>query len=333
MPAATRPAASRLRGARLLSSAMRAGAVRKQIFIVLALAGCVDGFRGSNIQIDLSPGTPAQGLVGQAPGAGELPAAIHFKIFAIEQVDDTDSLLEVQRFEIHKIVDVTSPCFIDLGDNVRFPGIHVSEFERAVQDDTGITDLANPPPGATEAQMIDAATAQQRMANIARLGGAMGIKVVTSASEATYPAVDPDCTGTGLPPPACRDEASNARRLSICQQAWADDPLLFEGTDRILTAPLAGTTFGFVDGLNPITPTPIGGAQFFVEAALADTDEYAITFHADGTDDAGTLFLVGTPVDGPRGVRHVHLESPLLPGVVTAEMAVFPDLGDDEVHF
>jgi hypothetical protein len=181
--------------------------------------------------------------------------------------------------------------------------------------------------------MIDAATAQQRMINIARLGGAMGIKVVTSASETVYPAVDADCTGGGLPPPACRDADSNARRLSICQQIWADDPNLFEGTDRVLTAPLAGTTFGFVDGLNPLTPTPIGGAQWFVEAALADTDEYAITFHPDGTDDAGTLLLVGTPMNGPRGVRKVHMESPLLPGVVTAEMVVFPDLGEDEVHF
>ena len=303
------------------------------IFLGVVQTACVDGFRGSNVQIDLSPGTPAQASAGATPGMTELPAAIHFKLLAIEHLDDRDALIEVQRFEIHKIVDVNSPCFIDVGDNVRFPGIHVSEFGRAVEEDTGITDLANPPPGATEAQMIDAATAQQRMANIAALGGAMGIKVVTSASETQYPAVDADCTGAGLPPPSCRDAESNARRLAICQDTWAADPLLFEGTDRVLTAPLAGTTFGFVDGLNPITPTPIGGAQWFVGAALEDVDEYAISFHADGTDDAGTLFLVGSPVDGPRGVRHVHLESPLLPGLVTAEMAVFPNLGDDEVHF
>lgn len=309
--------------------------MRIAIILCAVSAACVDGFRGANVQIDLSPGTPAQAPVGQAPGAGELPADLHFKLLAIEHVDDTDALIEVQRFEIHKIVDVTSPCFIDVGENVRFPGIHVSEFERAVQEDTGIVDLANPPAGATEQQMIDAATAQQRMLNLARLGGAMGIKVVTSASETSYPGVDADCTGTGLPPPACRDAESNARRLAICQEIWISDPLLFEGTDRVLTAPLAGTTFGFVDGLNPITPTPIGGAQWFVPFALArdDVDEYAITFHTDGTDDAGTLFLVGTPADGPRGVRHVHLDSPSLPGLVTAEMAVFENLGEDEVHF
>lgn len=306
--------------------------MRSVIYLVMC-ASCVDGFRGSNVQIDLSPGTPAQAPAGATPSATEVPSAVHFKLLAITHLEDSDALIEVQRFEIHKVVDISSPCFIDVGDNVRFPGIHVSEFERAVQEDTGITDLANPPVDATQEQMIDAATAQQRMRNLAALGGAMGVKVVTSASETTYPAVDADCESGGLPPPACRDAESNARRLAICQATWAADPLLFEGTDRVLTAPLAGTTFGFVDGLNPITPTPIGGAQLFVDVALEDIDEYAISFHPDGTDDAGTLFLVGEPVDGPRGVDHVHLDSPLLPGVVSAEMAVFPNLGEDEVHF
>jgi hypothetical protein len=309
--------------------------VRTLIYSCVVLVGCVDGFRGSNIQIDLSPGTPSQASPGQTPGAGELPAAIYFRVSAIQHLEDRDALIEVQRFEIHKIVDVASPCFIDVGDQVPFPGLHVSEFQHAIEDATGIVDLANPPPGATEQQKIDAATAVQRMTNVARLGGSMGVRVVTTASASGYPAIDADCTGTGLPPPACRDLDSNARRLEICLAAWAADPDLFEGTDRVLTAPLSGTTFGFVDGLNPITPTPIGGAQFFVPVALSDTDEYAITFHDDGTDttDPGTLFLTGLPTNGPRGVRHVHLDSPLLPGLVTAEMTVFEDLGDDEVHF
>lgn len=309
--------------------------MRTLIYSCALLVGCVDGFRGSNVQIDLSPGTPAQASPGQPPGMGELPSDIHFRLSAIEHLEDRDALIEVQRFEIHKVVDLASPCFIDVGEQVRFPGIHVSEFLNAVLEDVGIPDPTDPPAEATEAQRIDAATAVQRMQNIARLGGNTGVKVVTSASPSTYPAVDADCTGSGLPPPACRDADSNARRLQICQAAWAADPDLFEGTDRVLTAPLSGTTFGFVDGLNPITPTPIGGAQWFVPVALADVDEYAITFHADGADatDPGTLFLVGEPFDGPRGVRHVHMESPAFPGLVTAELAVFANLGEDEVHF
>jgi len=309
--------------------------VRRVIYILPAIvfAGCVDGFRGSNIQIDLSPGTPVQASQGQTPGARELPANVHFRIFAIDQLDDRDVLFEIQRFEIHKIVDLNSPCFIDLGDNVRFPGIHVSEFGRAVARDTGIDDISMPPPGATEQQKIDAATAVQRMSNVAALGGTNAIKVVSSASEITYPAVDADCDGSGLPPPACTDEDDNARRLAICQATWKANPTLFEGTDRILTAPLNGTTFGMVVGVNPVFPAPVGGAQFFVDEALATIDEYAISIHTDGVDDAGTLFLTGLPTDGPRGVRHVHMESPLLPGLITAELAIFADLGEDDVHF
>jgi hypothetical protein len=301
--------------------------------------GCVDGFRGSNVQIDLSPATPVQASAGAVPGPGELASNIQFRIYAIEHGTDCtpgvdcDRLFELQRFEIHRIVDVASPCFIDVGPNVRFPGLHVSQFGNEVAKDTGITDLANPPPGATEAQKIDAATAQQRMANIAALGGSAGLKVVSSASASTYPAVDPDCDGSGLPPPTCTDPDDNARRLAICQQAWHDDPALFEGTDRVLTAPLNGTTFGMVDGVNPVSPAPVGGAQFFVDEALEDVDAYAIYFQTDGVADPGTLLLTGEPTDPTRGVRHVHLTSPLLPTIVTAELAIFANLGEDNVHF
>lgn len=299
--------------------------------VALAAAGCVDGFRGSNVQIDLSPGTPVQTAVGQQPGAGELPANAHLRLYAVDEFNGTQALFEIQRFEIHRIVDVQSPCFIDVPPNVPFPGLHVSQFAAAMAEATGITDIANPPPGTTEAQQIDAATAIKRMDNIALLGGPMAIKVVTSASESTYPPVDADCEGGGLPPPPCRDEASNARRLAICRAAWAADPNLFEGTDRILTAPLAGITFGFVVGLNPVTPAPIGGAQFFVDEALAGIEQYAIQVFVDGAP-SGTVLFTGTPSHPTRGVTHVHLDSPLSPNL-TAEMAVFENLDDDEVHF
>jgi hypothetical protein len=282
--------------------------------------------------MDLHPGTPVQAPIGRAPGPGEIPSASHFRLIAIEQLDDdTQAVFELQRFEIRKIVDLTSPCFIDVGSNVRFPGIHVSQFQIAVAEDTGIDDIVNPPPNATEQQKIDAATAVKRMENIALLGGPMGIKVVTSASPASYPALDADCAGTGLPPPECRDDTSNARRLRICQDAWRADPDLWEGTDRILTAPLAGTTYGMVVGLNPISPVPLGGAQFFVDEALTGIDQYAISIHADGSDE-GTLLYVGEPRGVTRGVTHVQMTSPLSPQL-TAVLAIFENLSTDDVHF
>jgi hypothetical protein len=307
---------------------------RRSLIYVALLAGCVENFDGSNVQIDLNPATPPQAPQGRPPQDRELPTNGHFRLYGIDEVPEGDALFELRRFEIHRVVDLTSPCFIDVGPNVPFPGLHVSQFERRMSERTGITDIAAPPPGATMEQQIEQATAVQRMRNVQALAGGAGVKVVTSASASVYPDVDAACGGGGLPPPTCIDDESNARRLAICRQAWDRDPLLFEGTDRVLTSPLGGTTFGFVVGLNPVTPTPVGGAQLFVDDALDRVDEYAIYFQMDGVEDApGMLFLTGRPFAGAtRGVTHVHLESPLLPGVA-AELAIFADLDEDDVHF
>lgn len=301
--------------------------------IGLFVTGCVDSFRGSNVQIDLSYAMPAQASPTGAPRTNQVPANTHYRLYAIEEGADREHVFEVQRFEVHPIVDPSSPCFIDVGEHVRFPGLHVSQYRAKIEEVTGITDVANPPPGASEADRIDAATAIQRMANVAALAGDSGIKVVTSVSTTVYPDVDADCSGGGLPPPTCADDASNARRLRICEATWAADPALFEGTDRVLTSPLNGTTFGFVVGLNPVNLAPVGGAQFFVDEALGGTDEYAIYLQADGVEDSlGTLVLSGRPTSPTRGVRHVRLTNPSSP-TFTADLAVFEDLGEDDVHF
>jgi len=294
--------------------------------------GCVDGFRGSNVLIDVSFATPAQASPGATPRPNQLPSNTHYRLYSIKE-DDRENVFEVQRFEVHVIVDPSSPCFIDVGEHVPFPGIHVTQFRAKTEEVTGITDVANPPPNTTEEQRIDTATAIQRMANVTALAGDSGIKVVTSASAGEYPAVDADCDGSGLPPRTCMDDVSNARRLRICTATWAADPTLFEGTDRVLTAPLNGTTFGFVVGLNPINLAPVGGAQFFVDEALGGTDEYAIYSQVDGMEDnLGTLVMSGRPQSPTRGVRHVHLTSPLSPNI-TSDLAVFEDLGEDDTQF
>ena len=298
---------------------------------VAGAGGCVDGFRGSNVQVDFSFGVPAQASPGTMP-PNKLPSSTHYQLVAISNDGATESSFVVQQFEIHPIVDLASPCFIDV-DNARFPGLHVSQYRAKIEEVTGITDVANPPASASMADQIDAATAIQRQANVMSLASDMGIKVVTSASAGTYAAVDADCAGSGLPPATCIDDASNARRLRLCREAWKADPALFEGTDRVLTAPLNGTTFGFVVGLNPINMAPVGGAQFFVDEALGGIDAYAVYFQTDGIDtDLGTLELSGTPTSPTRGVKHVHLTSPVSPNI-TAEMAVFEDLGEDDTHF
>ena len=297
-------------------------------------AGCVDGFRGSNVQIDLSPGTPVQAHVMGAQAMDEIPVNSHFTIYAIQDDAAQSRLFEIARFELHRIVDVTSPCFIDVGDHVPHQGLHVSQYATKIAEDTGIADYRNPPPTATEEQKLLMGTAVQRMANVAALGGSTGIKVVTSASSTTYPAVASSCTGPQdqIPPPSCTDEASNQLRLRLCQAEWKADPNLFEGTDRVLTAPLNGVTRGTALGLNPINMAPVGGAQFFVDNALIDIDAYAIYVQTDGVDQLDTPLYFGRPTTVTRGVSHIHLTSAMFPQL-TSEMAVFADLGEDDVHF
>ncbi|HEX3761232.1 MAG TPA: hypothetical protein VHW23_21200 [Kofleriaceae bacterium] len=291
------------------------------------------------MQLDLSPANPVQAGARATPGPGELPAAMHFTLYAITETTTDqmtqDHLFEVVRFEVHHIVDISSPCFIDVGDHVPHAGLHVTQFARRLQQDTGIMDPAHPPAGATQQQIELVATAQQRMAEIAALTGPGGLVAVTSASDVSYPAVAADCTGQAdqIPPPECMDDASNQRRLQLCQQTWKSVPQLWEGTDRVLTAPLNGTTFGMV--LNPDTPithTPVGGAQIFVENALDGIDAYAIYLQADGADGPGQQLYFGRPTMPTRGVFHVHLVNPDN-AALTAEMAVFADLGGDDVHF
>lgn len=300
---------------------------------VVALSGCVDEFRGSNVQVDFSYATPAQASPGAMPRPTQLPSNSHYRLYAIIEREGAEDVFELQRFEIHPIIDLASPCFIDVGEHVPYPGVHVSQYRAKVEEVTGITDIANPPPTASEEDRIDAATAIQRQMNIGALSGAMGIKVVTSASADGYPNVDADCEGSGIPPASCIDDASNARRLAQCRAAWEAAPALYEGTDRVLTAPLNGTTFGFVVGLNPINLAPVGGAQFFVDEALGGVDEYAIYVASDDdTTTLGTLLLSGRPGSPTRGVRHVHMTSPTSPNI-TADLAVFEDLGEDDTQF
>ena len=318
---------------------------------LLSLAACIDEYQGSNVQIDLAELTPVQAEVGATPRDGELPNNIHFSLYAFKETADTGSLFELQRFEIHRVTDPSSPCFIDVGEHVPFPGLHVSQYIPMMQQRTGITDLANPPAGATEQQKIDMATATQRYRNVVALASDAGLKAITTASSGGYPSVAANCTDTnGIPPPMCTDDASNARRLAACEAAWAADPNLYEGTDRVLTKPLNGTTYGYVDiTQSPINFAPVGGAQFFVRTTLTDIDGYALYWQYDDANndgqpdypasvppaertDLGVLLLFGRPTQPTRGVIHSHMTSFVIPNL-TAELAVFPDLAQDDVHF
>jgi hypothetical protein len=81
--------------------------------------------------------------------------------------------------------------------------------------------------------------------------------------------------------------------------------------------------------------TPVGGAQIFVDSALVAADAYAIYVQDDAPAagmELGTQLYFGRPTMPTRGVFHVHMANPNN-AALTAELAVFADLGQDDVHF
>jgi hypothetical protein len=329
--------------------------VRTLAIALFALSGCIDEYRGSELQIDFSPATPVQASLFSAVVPGQLPAGVHFTLYAFDEMPSAGTtvigrLFKVQDFEIHRIVDLQSPCFIDVGDHVEFPGIHVSEYANAWKAKYKITDIANPPSDVTQDQLIDVATAIQREENVVRMAGAEGPKVISSASNRGYEALAASCTDSnGIPPPNCVEPDANQRRLDKCQAAWTADPSYFEGTDRVLTKPLDGKAYGMVNGTNPVNLAPIGGSAFFVDESLEGFDGFAIYWSYDDFDgdgkpdyppsvpqsertDLGTLYLFGRPEKPTRGVIHVHMTS-LVDAAVNADLAIFANLYDDDVHF
>ena len=329
----------------------------RTLLVVAAVAagGCVDGFGGSNVQIDFSPGTPLPAPPGVMPGPNQVPGNTFFTLFAVDQEKDGQGVVireflhEVQRFELRQAVDLRSPCMIDVEDSP-YPGIHVSGFpakERAV---TGIADPRAAPPGTDPVLIQRVLTADQRLGNAMVL---QAVKAVTSASVQLYPALASACADAGgepqlIPPPTCIDDASNARRLELCEQSWSFDRLKYEGSDKVLIAPLSGELYGFVIGANPVNGATLGGAGVFVDEVLV-ADAYAINWqYKDGNGDGepdyppsfpddqksvtGFRYLTGYPETRTRGVTHVPLTHPADPSI-SALMAIFSELDDDPVQF
>jgi hypothetical protein len=332
----------------------------------------VESFSGSNVQIDFSAGvlTPA----GDDYDGERAPANTFFTLYAIDHVyqlddegnpildGDGDPLIErsylfgVQRFEIRPVIDLDSPCFIEV-ENTPYPGLHVTQVAtRLKQDicdrlgmDPTCFDLAitDPPPGATEEEIIDVITAEIRMGNLGDLQTL--VKAVTTFSNYEYPG--------GIPAPDLIDDSSNAERLERCQAAWADeaasrearDEAFYEGSDKVFTLPLNGTLYGMVEGMNPVNGVGlVGGSSMFVDEVLTGADAYTLNWQfkdhdGDGEPDypadfdrdeseTGYTFMSGLPEARTRGTVNVRLVSPLSDSTY-AEVAIFPDLASDDLNF
>lgn len=335
------------------------------VALVLAAGGCVEPFDGSNVQIDFNGGVQPNPRAGDVVQPDQPPINTHYILYGSDLeydmvdghvvLDDAGQpvikrayLYEVKRFEISPVIDVTSPCFIDTEES-RFPGLHVTQYAAEVRRATGITDPFLP--GQNRDDVVDVLTADQRMLNLPQIASAL--LAVTSHADFRYPGVGTACVNMGgdpaqLPPITCVDPESNAVRLRLCQQAWAANPEFYEGSDKVFTLPLSGEFFGMVEGSNPINGGFVGGSGFFVPANLVGLEAYAINWQYDDLDHdpehlpdvpagspsspIGFPYMQGKPEQVTRGTITVALRH-ATNSRITATMAIFPNLGHDDVHF
>lgn len=180
----------------------------------------------------------------------------------------------------------------------------------------------------------------------------------------TLCADDPASDPAVLPPNSCIDEESNVRRLAICSDFWSrpEHKDYYEGSDKVYSLPLSGLFRGVVSGNNPKNGGPISGAAVYVPSNLVDFDALIMNWqfkdsdcpngrvddvaapgcdgepdYPAGTDDAdksviGTHYMAGTPEQYTRGVTRVSLKNRVFP-LINAEIAVFPEINEDNVHF
>jgi hypothetical protein len=323
--------------------------------LALLAAGCVEAFPGANVQIDFSSATPTPARRGTAPVGQQPPADTYFSLYASkETLDDSGAVVrtdqfEVERFEIRPVIDLSSPCFIDLEDS-RYPGIHVSRFYERLLNEVGIGedgDPTRPPAGIDRNDLIDALTAQVRDTNLPRLQAA--VKTVASASltfDYQNVVAGTDCSNPAegmIPPPNCDDDESNRIRLAECRRQWETDPLFYEGSDKVFALPINGAFYGVVEGQNPVNGGLLGGSALFVDESLVDAATFSVRWQYKDLDNngepddpsagpIGVLFMEGRPEVRTRGTLNARLVNDVQLAVA-AEMVVFTDLARDDVAF
>lgn len=342
-------------------------------------SGCVDAFGGAAYLMDFQPGVKTPALEGDTPpGPATPPFNTYFSFYVVQYVYQTDANGVIQTdsngdpiidksfahntvdFEIARLIDTESPCFIDIEEDP-FPGIQISEIVQRLKDDY----IINDPIAETDKplnQRIEIVTAQARDALLTDLQNK--VKAIVSFSVVQPPghpdsglAVGTLCIPDGgdrtdIPPSTCSDDESNAVRLNLCSAYWAANPRFYQGNDRTYTLPRSGQWFGAVNGTNPKNAAPyLGGAKFFSRSALTPNEVDALLMNwqykdrdGDGQPDypAGTPeaekslighhYMSGEPSGAVRGTIRIEMHNRTV-DAVEGDITIFYGLGDDAVQF
>jgi len=324
---------------------------------------------------------------GQAPFASQPPANTHFQLNYVRNATDADGnrvqySFKAGEFELQPQVDLFDPCVMDI-EPTRFPGIHITAVRARTAEEFGFatpTDYATLGPSdpvwddLTENERAEVFHTARRNNLIFGLSGRLlsvtsyhPTSPITDVGVDTVCASDPNSDPGLIPPhldvtqlpnivPTCFDDESNARRRSLCETYFADNPNYYVGSDRILTKPLNGVFDGTVYSLDPRNPlgvTRFIGALIITDSDVGDIDGMSITWQYDDDDGdgepdypasvpdsekspTGHTYLSGSPSSGlqQRGVTTLTLTSQeFLDPFLNADVTIYDNLDEDNVNF
>ncbi len=335
------------------------------VFVAALSAGassCVQSYDGSWVEFALSSGTQLPADVGNV-GNGQPPGNTHYEYW----VATGPHAFKVAEFQVAKQFDSKFPCFIETG-RAQYPGLHSSRFYDKVLEDA----LADGPvPDQHEIDLL--ADADKRRKNQKDVEGVL--KAVVGYDPGVTPQVLDELNKQIAQAPAPITDMSadaNARRLAICEAFFKAHPDYYVGGDKVFSLPLAGHWYGMVEGTDPRSNAPVGGAGFTVPFTFKEFDFLWMNwqfndahYKADGKLDTsagvkndpritmrvtqmigsatvtqgpygpsatGYHYMSGKPEIRTRRTINVDLQNQEF-GAILGKMAIFPGINEDDATF
>lgn len=292
---------------------------------LVMLAGCVDAFDGSKVELFFHggvhvPGDPAE--------YGRPPSDTHYELYVAKD----HAAFRMVEFDIRPAIKIDDPCFIEEAGS-RFAGLHASKIREK------LIEAARKDGMVTDEEAGDIAQAGVRIANMLLLQSRL--KVFTAHETGLTNALLGSLLAN-VPPAGLIDDETNATRLAECQQIWHAHPGYYVGTDKVLAIPLNGTYYGIVEAMDPRNGALLGGGSISLDASFPAFDALRINWNWNDPEDPrksdyapssiGYHYMAGRPVERVRGVLNVTLVNQDF-NQISGEASIFTKLGQDDVHF
>lgn len=286
---------------------------------------------------------------GDSPsGDGRPPSGTHYEMYVVKD----GYSFHLRNFEIKPAVTRTDPCLME-DEASTYPytaipatGLHSTQWYNKLEQLYLADGVVTPDEAGALADAI------VRIDDMARWERFVKVVVATIYGPPRAGEPPPDvrayeadlaALAEMVPAPELTDDESNAARWAICQEFFRKYPLHYVGFDRLVTLPLNGVYFGVVEGRNVRNNSGIGGAFMDFDAALEEFDIFRVNWQFNHLDDPriaewgpsaiGYHYMSGEPFRRTRGTINVSLRNRNNFVNISAEAAIFPALGRDEVNF